>query len=181
MKLIINYDLVNEIRMANTGINLQRIKEKMIIYFGTVSFLDLSVLLTGGDLNHFNIFPGVLYAATMFTTPELILKRLNKELAEQRLSSLSSKLHSINVYTDPDMIKKARLYKTRYELKMNDNKPVIKQNKYIMLPTTGYLNNDEVSILQEHDMFSRDYILSIGEPKKKQNKVLAKKRLFNMG
>ncbi len=175
MKLIINYDLLDQIRMSNTGISLQRIKMKMGLYLGAIGFTNLMVLMMHGNIpSNLNLPSAVLIGTWFYVVPEIITSKWNKALANNRLDNLSSRLQNINIYTDSEKIKNAKLYKTNYKVRLENKKPIITQNKYFMLPTTGYLNSDEVSLLQEHDMFAREYALSIGEPKRKEQKVLSK-------
>lgn len=171
MKIVINYDLVNEIFQANTGINLKRVAGKMELYMGIIAALDLTEFVATQKINPMSIVSGIIYGTIVFGGSEFATKGFNKSAAENRLRNLASSLSKINIYTDTDSIKNAHLYKTQYKL-VRDDKTAIQQNKYIMLPTTGTLNADEVSLLQEHIIGSGEYALSIGEPKKADSKVL---------
>ena len=172
MKLIINYDLMNEITCAKTGFNVQRFANKMEIYFRTTTALTLLTLFQVRDLPYGSMISSAIYATSLFGCSELALKSFTKEKAEARLRNLASSHTKINIYTDSDSIKKAYLYKTQYKI-VREEKATLQQNKYIMLPTTGTFNADEVSLLQEHNIGSREYVLSIGEPKKSHRKVLS--------
>lgn len=172
MKLIINYDLVNEIRKANTGFNLQRFSEKMILFLGATTPVNLILLSQGHEAAIRSSIFGIVHAITLFGGSELALKNFTKQHADFRLNNLASSLTNINIYTNVDSIKKARLYKTQYKL-IHEEKPAVQQNKFIMLPTTGSFNADEVSLQQEHIIGAKEYVLSIGEPKKANSKVFA--------
>lgn len=174
MKLIINYDLVNEIRKANTGFNLKRFVGKMVLYTGiTVPVTFTNYMVNPNSYPAINLLSGYLYATFIFGGSELALKELNKKQADLRLRNLASSLTKINIYTDADSIKQARLYKTQYRI-VRDEKNAIQQNKFIMLPTDGTFNADEVSLQQEHIIGSKEYILSMGEPKKAHKKVYSR-------
>lgn len=169
MKLIINYDLINEITTANTGINIKRFMAKTELNMGIITALNLSTFIATGEAMPMTFITGLINGTFIFGGSELILREINKEIADERLRKLASSLKTINIYTDADLIKEGKLYKTQYKL-VKDNKPIIQQNKYIMIPTNGNLNANEVSLLQEHNIGSREYVLSIGEPKKSYSK-----------
>ena len=169
MKIIINYDLVNEILKANKGFNLKKFKTKFELYAGIITALNLTTLLATGEFDPTTYVSGAIYGTLVFGGSEIVTKEINKYEAEKRLRSLSSQLSKINIYTDADLLKEGQLYKTEYKL-VKDNQPTIQQNKYIMIPTNGSLNANEVSLLQEHNIGSREYILSMGEPKKSYSK-----------
>lgn len=173
MKLVINYDLINEINKANTGINLKRFNTKMGIYLSTITALNLSTLPITDEINIPAYLFGLTYALILYGGTELITKNFNKYEANDRLNSLASSFSKINIYTDADSIKNAYLYKTKYKLVRYDKSGIL-QTKFIMLPTTGTLNADEVSLQQDHIIGSREYVLSIGEPKKETSKILSR-------
>lgn len=163
---------MNEILKANTGINLKRFGTKMGLHTSFVSTLNLSTLALGRDISPAVLASNFVYALLIYGGFELSVKRFTKYEADERLRCLASSLKDINIYTDADSIKNARLYKTQYKL-VRDEKPFLQQNKYIMLPTTGSFNADEVSLLQEHNVGSKEYVLSMGEPKKRESKVFS--------
>lgn len=170
MKLIINYDLVNEIFKANTGFNLKRFNYKIGIYLGTLTALNIPNLILSQHIQPTILPCNLLTAIFIFGGSELALKSFTEQEANFRLNSLASSLSKINIYTNTEAIKKAHLYKTQYKI-VRGAKPVIQQNKFITLPTSGSFNADEVSLQQEHTIGSKEYVLSIGEPKKAHNKV----------
>ncbi len=173
MKLIINYDLINEIRTANTGINVKRMGMKMGIYLGAISALNFTAFTLNHEINVVSLANGLFYAVAIFGGSELSTKNFNKQIAERRLESLASSLTKINIYTNTESIRNAHLYKTQYKI-VHEDKMFLQQNKFLMLPTTGTFNADEVSLQQEHIIGSNEYVLSIGEPKKAQSKVFSK-------
>lgn len=170
MKLIINYDLVNEILKANTGIDWKRFSWKMGLYSGAITTTCLTTLALGNDMPHEFFSHGILQGIFYFGAQEFLWKKYNAESADLRIKNLASSLKSINIYTNTEAIKKARHYKTQFKL-IHDEKHAIQQNKFLMLPTDGSFNADEVSLQQEHMIGSKEYVLSIGEPKKAQSKV----------
>ncbi len=173
MKLIINYDLMNEIIKANKGFDLKRFNSKMELFIGIVSAVNLTTFFATERLSPTGMILDLLYGAFVFGSSEVISKDFNQMIADKRLNSLSSSLTKINIYTSLENIKQARLYKTQYKIS-HDEKVAIQQNKFFMLPTDGTFNADEVSLLQEHTIGTNEYVLSMGEPKKAHSKVFSK-------
>lgn len=173
MKLVINYDLINEIKKAKTGINFKRFNEKLGIFSSIVLALNLTHLAIAHEVAPTNIAYGLPYALILYGGTEYATRDQNKKEADIRLKSLESSLTKINIYTDSESLKNAKLYKIKYKL-VRDKNPAIEQTKFIMIPTSGTLNPDEISIQQEHIIGTDEYILSIGEPKKSESKVLSK-------
>jgi hypothetical protein len=70
--------------------------------------------------------------------------------------------------TSADLLKKSELIKTEYKLIHEKSMPIIHQNRYILVPTYNGLGDiKDTSILQEHEIGSKQYTLSIGSPSKK--------------
>ena len=174
MKLIINYDLVNEIMKANTGFDFKRFASKMAISTGVIVPINFTTHAINPEAHSFiSLLSSYMYSTFIFGSSELALKSINIKLADLALKQLSSSLTKINIYTDAESIKKARLYKIQYKI-IHEDKPAIQQNRFMMLPTTGTFNADEVSLQEEHIIGSKEYVLSIGEPKKKHSEVTSK-------
>lgn len=173
MKLVINYDLINEIKKANTGINFKRFYIKQGIYTGTMIAVNLSSFIARHELVPSTIYFGIPYGLFVFGSSEFLSRNLNKREADFKISQLASSLSKINIYTDAESLKNAELYKTQYKL-VRDKKIAIQENKFMMIPTNSTLNADKISLQQEHVIGSDEYVLSIGEPKRSENKVLSK-------
>lgn len=164
MKLVINYDLMNEIVRANRGFDVKKFSKKMGTFMGFVGVTSLTIA------NPLFFAWNAIYGTLLYGGTELIFKNITKQNADMKLNILASSLKKINIYTDIELIKKAYLYKTQFKV-IHDDKAYLQQNKFIMLPTNGSLNADEVSLLQEHIVGSNEYILSIGSPKKTFKKI----------
>lgn len=174
MKLVVNYDLMNEIIKANSGFDLKRFSSKMGIFIGVMGVTDGIALAVGGrDVSSLNIPFAALQGILIFGSTEVLLARLNKAEADYRLRNLASSLTKINIYTDSDALKEAKLYSTRLKV-LHDGGVALKQDKYFKLRTTGSFNADQISLRQEHIIGTRDYELSIGEPNKVFSKVSSK-------
>ena len=165
MKLKINYDLLEKIKIANTGISLKK-DAKIILEYSTIftalktpysSYEELMtnfLVLIGENF----LFVGVIH---------LILSKLIKSNAIDELKQLSRDLKKIDISTNHELLLKAYKYKTDYEFIFNEyNIPKLEQKKYIMAPV--YINGEEkeVSLVQEHTIGTKKYYLSYGSPKK---------------
>ena len=89
--------------------------------------------------------------------------------ATSRLNTLVSQLNDLNVNTDYDLLLQSEHYETKYKIKLNEKKlPYLLESKYIMVPTYSYSGEiKDTSILQEHVVGSKEYVLSLGSPQKK--------------
>lgn len=183
MKLIINYDLLNRIKESETGMNLQKniIRELKVqsVAFSMSCAIDLAILGKAYIFKNL-LFCGIYFVPgfVMLNAIDMAFQTNNKRRANMELILLSLRLKDINISTSLDLIKESQVYKTEYKIIKNKDKiPVIKQDKYIMIPTyNGMGDIVETSILQEHNLGSKEYILSIGNP----NKVLKLKPVSNV-
>ena len=184
MKLIVNYDLLNKIKESKTGMNLQKniINELRIQSFALSLGCVIDLLILGKPYVFNNLLFCGMYFIPGFVMLNIIDKAFqvnNKRRANMELTLLSARLNNnLKINTNLDLIKESGVYKTEYKIiKNKDNIPVIKQDKYIMIPTyNGMGDITETSVLQEHNLGSKEYILSIGSP----NKVLKLKPVFNV-
>jgi hypothetical protein len=181
MKLVINYDLITRIQDAkdNLGIStaLQKNLKKVSPWFGVYTLINVS---TGQPL-HRSIASAGVSATMLFTvwtamdiTKNKMIGNIDKIRALNDLRRLSIKLNDLKVKTSAELILESEEYARKYKVKVNEQKlPYILQEKYIMVPT--YDNGDikETSILQEHIIGSKVYVLSLGSPTKAFKPVFA--------
>ena len=92
-----------------------------------------------------------------------------KEDSSNNLKRLVSILKELNVDTTYELLKKSECYHKIYNLKLNEKKiPQIIESKYILLPSYDYKGDiTNTSLLQEHVVGSKTYVLSLGKPSKK--------------
>lgn len=96
---------------------------------------------------------------------DLILKKLVKETSIFELLYLLSSLSQININTNYELLLNSYKYETEYEFEFNKSSfPHLIQKKYIMVPAIQDGEEIEVSVLQEHIIGSKDYVLSKGKP-----------------
>lgn len=182
MKLVINYDFFNAIRDVNEPLTPMKIVRNNRKY----KFLAPVTLGIGylGGMSPESIARYLILWYGIYITTDLALdnaiKRLNNNVdsyaltASTRLKNLSLKLDDINVKTNYDMLLKSELYEKNHKLELsNDIIPTLTEQKYIYVPSYGFDGQEkETSILQEHDIGSSVYTLSVGEPEKQYRRVL---------
>lgn len=183
MKLVINYDLMSRVKDAREKLGpLKIIRNRKVQYLSFNLPLWASLNYIFGHDFISNIYTLFLQYGIVIGT-ELIAQKMVGDAWMQRavrsLIMLVPQLQSLCVHTDYYKLLEAETYKTKYKIKLNEKKlPQVLQSKYIMVPTYGFDGNEtETSVLQEHVMGSRDYILSIGSPQKKKSLVFSRGKL----
>ena len=184
MKWLINYDFFNAIRDVNQPLSLSKefrhTSSKFYLFMAAYS---AGVIYSGAD----TVATLLGWAAGQVIGMESIclfkrsLKNKNPDYIEEyareaseRLKKLAVMLQDINVKTDYEMLLKSELYEKKYKIESNDDKLLtLKEEKYIYVPSYGFDGKEkETSILQEHDIGSHSYMLSVGEPEKQYRRVL---------
>ena len=176
MKLVINYDLINEIKDANEPYGIMKIVrtyKKYWIGFGipigilgsVPSAVDKSFLPVSISMITFNIAITLLYDYIMYNE----IGDFHQKEAKDNLLSLVSSLRDNDVNTDYELLLKSYLYSKNYKLRLNEDKIFeVLESKYILIPTYNYnMKVTDTSILQEHVVGSNTYVLSLGSPEKK--------------
>lgn len=181
MKLLINYDFFNAIRNVNeplTPMKIVRNERKYILVTG-ICITDFFVLAPKQAFIHSLGWYGI------YMTCDLVCESIFKKILDEdmdryaynsrvKLKHLPGMLGDINVKTNYEMLLKSELYERKFKVESNGDKlPSLKEEKYIYVPSYGFDGKEkETSILQEHDIGSDNYILSVGEPEKKYKRVL---------
>ena len=162
MKIEVNYDLLEKIEEAKTGINLNKTGRDMSFMMSIMT--PLCLLIHRNDLQQciWSILYSFGISSIHYGLIPSLFRDLKKERAKDELKDLVSKLCSIDVYTNDELLLESKGYKTKYKINFNDGTfPKLMQNRYIMVPTK---NAGDVSMLQEHVVGTRKYNLSVGEP-----------------
>lgn len=173
MKLVVNYDLINAIRNVNEPLTpLKVIRNNKVkwakfnfpCYFAINFAGSHSVPKALGVLG----FQFVWLTAAYFYNQKIFGDEYHTNSSND-LRKLVSQLDSLNIKTDYDLLLKSELYKTKYKIQLNEKKILeLAQQKYILVKTYNYCGDTkDTSILQEHIVGSKNYVLSIGSPKKK--------------
>lgn len=182
MKIVINYDLMDKISEANKGYSLKRCTKRTTSLFATtVAISAMFDLASGSDFTKlleacpfiFTIHSGYTAAYTY------AFSGLTKEMAKSKLNALLPQLHSAFIRTDYESLLKSYKYKTEYELDSDSHFLAVEQKKYIMIPVEDeYFGNKEMSVLQEHIIGSKEYVLSLSEPEEKKVYSLGMRRML---
>lgn len=127
MKLIINYDLLDKIREAKTGISLQRTSKLIVIVSGAVVTLCAIIGAFVFSPEEYGkeilkVIPRLLINQTLIRLPlYLITAKFYKTVSKEVLKKVASALRDINVNTDEDLLLDSSRYKIEYKFKKNDN------------------------------------------------------------
>ncbi len=171
MKLDINYDLIEKIKEANTGISLVNSNKRVLKR--TASCMPICALFNIADGNLGLIMIDMFMLSGMFLSNEtlkiMLLRNIRQKIAEQDLNELLGKLQTIDVRTNYENLTGANLYKTEYSF--NSDKNRLEQRKYINIPVSDKWGVKNISICQEHMIGSKEWSLSIGSPKEQESKV----------
>ena len=184
MKLVTNFDFDKAVRDINEPISLPREFRHVSSTYYLIIGANCTVMLCSGA----NIESVVLGAAMgeligleIVCLAKRLIKKQNPDyidnytyIARERLKRLSTMLKDINVKTNYDMLLKSELYEQKYKIESSDSSIIpVKEEKYIYVPSYGFDGKEkETSILQEHNIGSHTYTLSVGEPEKQYRKVL---------
>lgn len=183
MKLVINYDFFNAVRNVNEPLTPMKIVRNHKIKYSMLApiYLVLGSLdgLSPEYITQRLVFWYGFYMTTDYMFDLFAKKKLdNTDIYAYRssleLKKLPKMLGDINVKTTYDMILQSELYEKRYKIEKNSNKTFsLVEKKYIYVPSYGFDGQEkETSILQEHDIGSVIYTLSVGEPEKQYRRVL---------
>lgn len=183
MKIVVNYDLMEEIIQAKYGFSLVRTTKKILPLFGYFYGIPLAIFSQILDPLAFqevvNDLPIGIFIYFAITIPgsALVQKKLGgKELSLKHLVRLAAYLKSLDIDTDCQLLLDSYKYHTEYELDWeNKTIPSLVKKDYISIPTLDKRKN--VSVLQEHTVGSETYTLSKGYPVKKTSLKLATSKI----
>ena len=174
MKLVTNFDLVDYVKNSNTPLGpfkIIRDSKKKLVTFLLPGFAAIDYVFTKDLKKTLLMIPAnVAYYVLL----ELLLYKMIKvdpikEKSDFYLKQLAIKLGDINVETDFELLKKSELDSRKYNVKINEKKlPEIVCSKYILVPSYGFDGKvKDTTLLQEHIIGSKSYVLSVGSPQKK--------------
>lgn len=177
MKIKVNYDLIEKIKESKTGVRLHKIvKDRLKVVGITLGIVSPLYALSSLRSNLLNILYVLLLNASIGGLDYFLEKQLkdsNELKATLELICLATDLSNLNVKTTTELLKDSEVIQTNYKIKFRDSDklPVLKQEKYIEVPLcNGYTE----TLLQEHNIGSKNYELSVQEPTKKMSLKLSK-------
>ena len=183
LKLVINYDMMDKITIANGDHRLKMIykryaKEPMVIV-PALSNIGLGVvnacqgIEVATNISSIALTLGLYFAA--IPAAQISLEKVWKEkfgvktwqeAAIDDIRDLSYQFNNQNINTSPELLLNSYVYHKKYKLAM-DGKPGVIRERYINVPVYGFNNEvSESSVLEEHKIGSREYVLTLGSPKK---------------
>lgn len=175
-KLRVNYDLINRIKVANTGFDSKQVINSRATNLALSFPFILPLYYINPTLESFSLISSIyLVEQGLFTLVDVAIQKIKKEYNMQDanfdLMLLSCFLLELEVKTTEELLKEAQVIQTDYEICKDGKIPVIKQKKYISVPLT---NGYEESLLQEHIIGNKYYDITVEEPKKQENFRLVK-------
>lgn len=178
MKLIINYDLITAIcNVVEPVTPLKVIRNKKVDYltFNIPLFSAINMLNEPNSLGEFlgtlGLQMGIVIAC--HTGLDLLCSQIvgvdqYAYKSTKDLKKLVGQLEALQVSTTYDLLLESEVYEKKYKVEINKKQlPYIAESKYILVPSYTY-NGDkkDTSLLQEHVVGSKEYVLSLGSPKK---------------
>ena len=179
MKLMINYDFFNAIRNVNEPFGpLKIIRNEKVKYsaFFPIWYLIGNMFNEDFQSNMLSICfsYGIVMSMDLLTGSILKFDKY-ENISSMNLKKLVPRLADINIKTDYELLRQSELYQKQYKVELDENKiPFLMENKYILVPTYSYSGEIvDTSILQEHEIGTKTYTLSMGEPEKRYRAVMS--------
>ena len=181
LKLVINYDMISKINEANGKYRLMRCYKRNM-FTGTLATINIvadTVYLCNGIGNPSRNISNIIFWLTWYLgvvpvidySVQSMKKRTNrntyKDYAIADLKKLAQQLRNQNIDVTYENLLKSNVYHRKYKLDM-EGAPGIIRERYINVPIYDYNGmKATTSILEEHRIGSRKYVLTLGSPKKK--------------
>ncbi len=178
MKIKVNYDLLSKIKESKKGISLSKIYKARLRY--TILSAPLLVpLFIMYPSEKEKIIPFYIGWESLWLVIDYLIeksfKNLKKKTSKMELDDLINELSKLGVLTNYELLQSSKVIDTNYKITLNENKiPVIKEEKYINVNLSNGYNE---TILQEHNIMSRYYDISVKKIEKKKEFKLAKNKI----
>lgn len=178
MKLKVNYDLLNRIEESKKGVSLNKLyKERLRDTAICIPSLTPLYFLVFDNIGRYLIyllgFEGIYFIIDCLI--DSMFKDYKKKIAKEDLLDLVRDLEKLGVLTNYELLQSSEVIKTDYKVTLSKHKiPVIKEEKYI---NVNLRNGYNETIMQEHNIMSRYYDISVKEIEKKKEFKLVKNRI----
>lgn len=171
MKLVINYDFFNAILDVNQDFIPMKIirnnKKSLAIYDTLVFAFDYFIIRNIPASAMLTMIQNISFYGVMYCVNYHDGIDVYKEKGIKRLKELVIKLNEQYINTDYNLLLKSELISKDYKISLNGKIPSIFETKYLLVPTYDFNNNiKNTSIMQEHEVGSNEYILSLGSKQK---------------
>ena len=193
MKIITDFDFCNAIKDVNGNILLFKVVRNNQRHYASLFPIYTAVALIVKQYAHLDarevisiIISSYGYCLSIDMIAQIVVQILNQdhldaytEKSIRNLKRLVALLERINVSTNYEKLLESELYTKKYCFDTEDRTiPAIMSKKYIYVPAYGYDGEEKtVSILQEHVIGSKEFILSQDEPDREYRRVLAKSNI----
>ena len=180
MNIIINYDFWEHILDAKeelTPFKIIRNNKRKWARFQFPLYTLVDAVVTG-DLRatilcltiQFGGLIGVEYFACKSFDDDAYAK-----IAKKDLTSLAQKMNDNYVKTSYPLLLDSEYYDRQFKIHFNESKlPEMVEKKYVLVPTYGLDGNiNTISIVQNHVVGSKEYVLTVGTPDRKLKPSLA--------
>lgn len=178
MKIKINQDLLESTCLSKNGININKTISHSFIKGLMWATPAAGLIEVEGE--HKLLLLTILGAAyALYPLINILYQSLFKKECQEEfgkeLNSVASKLKNLRVHTNKELLEQASIVKKDYKLVLDNNSiPHIKENKYIAIPTD---NDSTIELLQEHNIGSKDYELSVSGRTKQKKLELSKQKI----
>ena len=166
MKIVINYDLLSKISEAKSGFALDKSIKDILKCSLMVEVIFIPAYIAKNySFREVMVETSKTLAFQSFWCMiiDLLFSKFEKQIALEQLKKLSMELKNININTNYELLLKSYKGQINYKLEKNNSFiPKIKQEKYIIVPVNENGEEKEISVLQEHVVGSRNYVLSRG-------------------
>ena len=177
-QIIINYDLMHVIKEAK-GIKKMPKEFSLIVMPLELTYPAAVLVNSINDQCPANVvIPATMVAAAISIgfgelIKSLIAKKTTMDLANIKLELLSKQLKDLNIETSLELLLKSQIYHKEYSF--NKNSLGIIRNRYINVPIYNYKREEKTALIkEEHLLTTNKYVLTIGTPEAKKEKVLRK-------
>lgn len=180
MKILVNYDLLKEIQRAKEPFTIVKEMKNSPSVCITMWAAGTGVgLVYNAPLLEFSLYSlSVAFVTNAFLTGAayMLVGDYYKKGAFRNLNQLATNFRNLGVDTTYDLLLESENYQKNYRVKLNENcLPCLLENKYILVPSYNNLGEiQNTSILQEHVLGTKDYVLSVDSPSKEHRFVYAK-------
>ena len=182
--LMINYDFFNAIRDVNEPLgplkivrnqknNFVKICIPMWIIYDLIQHADMKEIIIN-NIVRLGLFTLFSYLIDLIPVKHCGMDTYSM-ISSKRLKRLVGQLNEHKINTSYDLLLESELYEKKYKLQFDKDRLLyILEKKYVLVKTYGFNNTiKKTSILQEHVVGSKEYVLSLGTPMKKTQPRLA--------
>ena len=173
LKIIINYDLLEKIQEAKHGLALVKTSKRVLLKATITEMVYMLLTLFENQPietlseSFVRVFCWYLFFHFLLETTDV---KQNKTKALEEIKKLAIQLNDLNICTEQKLLMDSYIYEKEYELENEEDSilPKICQKKYIMVPVYDDGEINEVSLLQEHIIGTKSYVISYGKPNKQK-------------